>query len=52
MSRSQLLGHVRSVLPSVVAEALLCESFCADNPSFSSGDADDGYQWEVQTSKG
>jgi hypothetical protein len=40
-------------LLSVVAQALLCNYLCAGfflSPS--SGDADDGYQWDVQTSEG
>jgi hypothetical protein len=39
---------VRSVLLSVVTQALLCKFLCAGfflSPS--SGDADDGYQWDV-----
>jgi hypothetical protein len=52
MSRSRLLGRVRSVLSRVVAPALLVDLLCAGDPSLSCGDADDGYQWEEQTSKG
>jgi hypothetical protein len=36
-------GHDRSILVSVVAQALLCNFVCADSPSLLSGDADDGY---------
>jgi hypothetical protein len=38
------LGHDRSVLLSVVAQALLCNFLCAGSPSLLSGNADDGYQ--------
>jgi hypothetical protein len=50
MSRSWLLGHVRSVLLSVVTQALLYNSLFASfylSPSF--GDAVNGHRWEVQT---
>jgi hypothetical protein len=52
MSRSRPLGHVRPVLLSVAAQALLCNLLYAGDPSLSSGDADDSHQWEVQTSEG
>jgi hypothetical protein len=44
-----VLGHVGSVLLSVVAQALLCNSLFVGfflSPSF--GDAIDDHQWEVQ----
>jgi hypothetical protein len=47
------LDHVGSVLLNVVAQVLLCNFLCAGfflSPS--SGDTDDGYQWDVQTSEG
>jgi hypothetical protein len=53
MSRSRPLGYVGSVLLSVVAQVLLCNFLCAGfflSPSFD--DADDGNQWDVQTSEG
>jgi ABC-type tungstate transport system substrate-binding protein len=49
ISRSGPLGHVGSVLLSVVAQALLCNSLCACFflPFLSSVDAVDGHRWEV-----
>jgi hypothetical protein len=46
-----LLGHDGSVLLSIVIQALLCNFLCAGSTSLLSADADDGRQWEVQTSK-
>jgi hypothetical protein len=45
------LGHDRSVLLSVVDQALLYNFLCAGSLSFLSGDADDDYQWELQVSE-
>jgi hypothetical protein len=49
MSRSGLLGHVGSVLLSIVIQALPCNSLCACLflPFLSYGDAIDDHPWEV-----
>jgi hypothetical protein len=47
----RLLGHDGSVLLRVVTQALLCNILCAGYHSLLSGDADDGYQWELQVSE-
>jgi hypothetical protein len=44
------LGYDGSILLSVVAQALLCNFWCAGSPLLS-GDADDGYQWELPVSE-
>jgi hypothetical protein len=41
------LGHDRSVLMRIVAQALLCHFLCAGSLSLLSSDADDGCQWKV-----
>jgi hypothetical protein len=45
------LGHDRSVLLSVVDQALLCNSSVCRFPLLSSDDADGGCQYEVQASE-
>jgi hypothetical protein len=47
MPRSLLLGHGGPVLLSVFTQVLLCNFLCIGYPSLLSGDADDGYQWEL-----
>jgi hypothetical protein len=47
MSRSRPLGHVGSVLLSIVTQAFLVDLLYAGDPYLSSSDADGGYQWEV-----
>jgi hypothetical protein len=45
------LGHDGLVLLSVVTQTLLCNFLCACSPFLLFGDADDGYQWELQVSQ-
>jgi hypothetical protein len=52
MSRNMTTWSRRvSALLSIVIQALLCNFLYAGSPSLLSNDVDDGFKWEVQTSK-